>query len=127
MTRSDVEDELNQFISGFKRIYRYIQEFIPDHYITVSKISKIQPDGSTIEEFEINESESTTNIEGFDKELFIKLLIKEELKFNDTTKWFLKIKDIRTNSCVCGAWATLNPDHHAHWCNKVKSYGAGNE
>ncbi len=128
MTRTDVETELIQFTSGFRRVYKYKQEFIPDHYITISKVIKTQLDSSTIEEFEIIMSESTTNIEGFDKELFIKLLMKEELKFNDGGKWYMKIRDIRTGGCDMGCWATSNPTLHSPDCYLRKNYGgAGNE
>ncbi len=127
MTRTDVELELMQFTNGFKRIYRYKQEFIPDHYVTVIKTSKVNKDGSSEEDFSLLLTESTTEIEDFDKELFIKLLTKEELKFNIDGKWFSEITDLRTDSCICGAWATLNSTSHAFWCRKSIAWGAGNE
>lgn len=127
MTRTDVEAELSQFTSGFKRTYRYIQEFIPDHFITVMKISKVQSDGSSIEEFELVKEDCTTIIENFDKELFIKLLIKEELKSREDIKWFIKARDLRTDGCDMGCWATQNPTLHSPLCKKSYKWGAGNE
>lgn len=129
MTRSDAEVELVQFNNGsYKRVYRYKQEFIPDHYVTVQRYMKVHEDGSTEESFTIDKNESTINIDGFDKEMFIILLMKEELKHNDNGRWFMKIRDLRTDSCVCGAWATSNADCHTDWCVKrTRVYGAGHE
>lgn len=127
MTKSLAEEELNTFIVNSRKIYKYTQEFIPDHYITVQKILIDKSDGSTEDDYKIVENESTTIIKDFNKEMFIKLLIKEELKSVDKG-WFIKINDLRTGGCNCGAWSTSNPNNHVSWCSKGKSwFGAGHE
>lgn len=108
MTNSDAEKELEAFIDSYRRIFKYRQEFIPDHYVAVIKIN---------DQYSIVEKESTTTIEGFNKELFIKLLVKEELVFQ-TASAYADVKDLRTGGCNMGCWATSTPDLHTYGCRK---------
>jgi hypothetical protein len=107
MTNSAALEELDLFNDSFRRIYRYKQEFIPDHYVAILKEG---------DEFVVNVVDSTTDIEGFNKEMFIKLLVKEELIFQ-TSNVYVDTTELRTDSCECGAWAST-PNNHVYWCKK---------
>lgn len=108
MTNSAALEELDLFNDSFRRIYRYKQEFIPDHYVAILKEG---------DEFVVNVVDSTTDIEGFNKEMFIKLLIKEELIFK-TSNVYVDTTELRTDGCNMGCWATSTPDLHAFGCKK---------
>lgn len=113
MQRSDAELELAAFTNGFKRIYKYRREFVPIEYVTVFK--------SLEDSYEIMGSESTINIEYFNKDIFLQMLINEELVYHNSDKWYYKVVDLKTNKCECGAWATQNPNAHTFWCYKYNN------
>lgn len=108
LTKVDAEQELERFIETYRRVYRYKQAFIPDHFVAVLKEK---------DEYVINKNDSTTTIDGFNKELFIKLLVKEELQF-ETSNMYADVVEMRTDGCTCGSWATSTPEHHSFICRK---------
>lgn len=108
MSNNEAEQELEKFMDGYRKIYKYRQEFLHDHYLSIVKLD---------DNYIIQKNDSTTDIPDFNKELFIKLLVKEELVFQ-TSNIYVNCTELRTGGCVCGAWATQHPDHHSPMCRK---------
>ena len=108
MLKLDVDVELAKFYDNYRRIYRLKCEFTPDHFISVKKIE---------EEFLLVPEESTIFIENFNKDLFIKMLGKEEIVF-ETASAYANVTDLRTGGCDMGCWITSNSDLHTFGCKK---------
>lgn len=116
MIRSEIESFLENISIPSRKVFVYKQEFLPDEYITVEKTFKSFE--GTEHQYKIIESESTYVIPHFSYDLFYTLLAKEELVLCESGKWYMSIKDYKCQSCCCGAWATINPEHHSFWCRK---------
>lgn len=127
MTRSDVDKLLSEFSIPSRKVFAYKQEFIPDHYVTIEKKFRSDKQGALIKndegtdfiiDYSIIKDQSTYVIPNFDNDLFIKLLMKEELTLPHESKWYMDITSFRTGGCDMGCWATGNPNLHSFGCRK---------
>ena len=110
MTRTDAEAFFNNMSVGTTRLFKYRQEFILPHYVNIRKDS----DNSVI----LVIKDSTTNINDLDKDMFVRMLMREELVESTGHGWNTDVNHLRTGGCSCGAWATTEPNCHSYWCIK---------
>ena len=69
--------------------------------------------------YEVLERRSSCKAGPFNKVQMQKLLGSNRLEVYSSV-WGIDFKYKKSNGCICGAWATKNPDCHSWWCEKAK-------
>ncbi len=110
MLKSDAELYLQQWFYNTRKIFKYIQEFVPIEYIMILKTAD--------DKFEVDLKESTYPLKIKDKEELITLMHNRSLVYfcEFTYKSPLELK---TGGCTAGCWV-LNSGHHVHNCKLYK-------
>lgn len=103
MLKSEAVELLRYWQDGDLKIYRYVREFVPAEFITFKKVKKTLIDEEATFETEIGKS--TYNLGNFTYEEFLKKKTMGELVYEKDNTWATDTKKMKTDGCICGAWA----------------------
>jgi hypothetical protein len=108
MTRSDATAFLNTWEDMGRKVFAYHQALLPTEYLVI-----IKTDGKyeTI-------NGSTARLPIMDHTDMLIKLSTGALTFKHASYSGDDQLHMKTGSCTCGAWATRDPDCHAHYCDK---------
>lgn len=108
MAPNDIDFHLLNWADGFKRVYKYWSMSFITEYVVLEKVND--------NEFKCDRTNSTIDFGTKNKDELIKLLGSNVLIYFETFSAFSHYEMYKTRGCICGAWATVNKNCHAHWC-----------
>lgn len=98
------------------KIFKYTDHCFVNEYVEIERL-----DDST---FKCLQS-STIDLGVMNKDQMLVLFIKNNLMMLTYDQNGKTPRVLKTGSCSCGAWITVNPEHHSDWCDKHKTINIG--
>ena len=115
MTRSEIEQFLNNWLKGDGKVFWYKDYGWFDTEVLV--IFKMREDL-----YSVDEVKSTVYDGPFTREQMEWLINKRLLIHREFVSIDKDFREERNGGCTCGAWRTTNPDKHAFGCKKYRGY-----
>lgn len=114
MLISEIEQLVNQWFIGDSKVFLVKYTFAaPDTLVILKRQEDI---------FKVDLEKSTTKLfNEFTKDDLIMGIRNGTLIYRPDLNAWVNFRELRTNGCTCGAWATRNPDCHSPSCNKYRS------
>lgn len=107
MRRSDAEDLYNYWSDDTFKVFKYVQEFIPNDYMCVKKTK-----GDVL----VIEQNTSRTLKELDKDIFINLICKEELIYQPNESVYGDVKNLKTGGCNMGCWILGKDASHDPSC-----------
>ena len=109
MLPSEIDELLNHWFIGDAKVFKVRYAFSePDILVIYKKEEGI---------YSIDLTNSTTKLfKQFTRDELYNNISNKKLVYSPNLNTYSNHNSIRAGQCVCGAWATRNPDCHAHYC-----------
>ena len=107
MTRTEGEQVFFAWYGDYKKVFKWIREFLPVEYVIFNK------EGDDYIPFECKYPKK------LDKEELLRFICRGELIYHSDYSACTNVVELKTNSCTCGQWVMGdNGGKHSDWCKK---------